>query len=273
MNRIRWNPGKNSDLLIAVLGLLFALAAVTNALAQESEDSGERRSTWTEYSLAEGDQDKAPAVRERNFAPLVTDGSRSTAKDSRRLAKVTAAASRKPNTDFWFYAADVELFNDRDLDGYYHGIDILFDADTYFTEAEVYAVLYLSLEGGPWNEFAATENFTIFGAVPDDDYVVVTELVAGYPTGDYDVLIELFDAFDDSFVAFIGPEDTSELAFLPLEDADRDKPVFTDSVVIVEGGGGAAGGILLLALTVAALKRRYRFGLAALQAVLATERA
>ena len=112
------------------------------------------------------------------------------------------------------------LFNDQDRDGYYHGIDLLFDADTYYTVAEVYAVVYLSYEGGPWNEYGATENFTIFGSSSDDDYVLVSELLEGYPAGSYDILIELFDAYDDTFLAWIGPEDTSELAFLPLEDAE-----------------------------------------------------
>ena len=76
-----------------------------------------------------------------------------------------------PNTDFWFYAADVELFADDDRDGFYHGIDLLFDADTIYNSAEVYAVLYLSLNGGPWNEYAETDNFLLFGASADDEYV------------------------------------------------------------------------------------------------------
>ena len=50
--------------------------------------------------------------------------------------------------DFWFYTADVVLFNDNDLDGHFWGIDLLFDVDTYYDVADVYAVVYLSYEGG-----------------------------------------------------------------------------------------------------------------------------
>ena len=133
----------------------------------------------------------------------------------------------------------------------------MFDADTYYACADVYAVVYLSLDGGPWNEYAVTEDFTIFGSSSDDDYVLVSELVEGYPTGSYDILIELFDAYDDTFLAWFGPEDTSELAFLPLEDAGRDRAVGGGDVVVINrGGGGATGWLLLLCLALAAAVRR-----------------
>lgn len=158
-----------------------------------------------------------------------------------------------PNTDFWFYAADVQLFGDYDGDGYYYGIDLLFDADTVYTTSEVYAVVYLSLEGGPWEEYAETENFTILGASADDEYVIVTELVSGYPTGSYDILIELFDAWDDTFVADFGPASTSELYAQPLEDSERDAPAST--TVVVHEGGGSTGLLMLLGLVLIALRR------------------
>jgi hypothetical protein len=136
----------------------------------------------------------------------------------------SSAAAVKGSNDFWIYYADVELFNDDDRDGYFHGIDVLFDADTYFEVADVYAVLYLSYEGGPWNEYAVTETFSIHGATSDDEYVVVTELMSGYPAGSYDLLIELYDTWDGSFVADMGPEVNPELGYLPLEDFNRDDP-------------------------------------------------
>ena len=151
-----------------------------------------------------------------------------------------------------FYSVDVELFNDHDRDGYFHGIDLWFDADTYFAFAEVYAVVYLSRDGGPWNEYAITDNFTLVGSSSEDDYVIVTELVSGYPPGSYDILIELFDAWDDSFVAWYGPEDTSELAFLPLEDAASDVADTPDVIVVNRDGGGTTGMIFILLLSLAA---------------------
>lgn len=154
--------------------------------------------------------------------------------------RTSPSSTASAGSDFWFYTADVVLFNDDDLDGYYWGIDLLFDADTYFEVADVYAVVYLSYEGGPWNETAVTDSFLIFGASSDDEYVLVTELMSGYPTGHYDILIELFDSFDGEFLASFGPGDTSELSLLPLEDANRDEPFVDPPVVVVHGSGGGA---------------------------------
>jgi hypothetical protein len=161
--------------------------------------------------------------------------------------------------DFWIYDADVQLFNDDDRDGYFHGIDLLFDADSIYSAAEVYAVVYLSLDFGPWNEYGVTEDFWIFGASGTDEYVLVTELMSGYPTGDYDLLIELFDAVDHSFLTGFGPDETSALSFLPLEDFNRDAPIDDIPVAVSHGGAGAADAwtisILLLLLVVSATRK------------------
>lgn len=178
--------------------------------------------------------------------------------DGRTPEKSEARISESANVDFWFYAADIELFNDHDGDGFYHGIDLWFDADTYYSFAEVYAVLYLSLDGGPWNEYAVTDNFVINGTSSDDDYVIVTELLSGYPSGSYDLLIELFDTYDGSFVAWFGPDETPALAFLPLEDADRDIAEIPEVIVVHERGGGSTGAWFSLFLALAALVKRRR---------------
>ena len=184
------------------------------------------------------------------FEKLQTDGPRST--------RVTASTKQKGGdatlqsagySNFWFYDADVELFADFDRDGYYYGIDLMFDADTNYIAADVYAVIYLSYEYGPWNEYAVTDDFTLLGTSGTDEYIVETELVSGYPTGSYDILIELFDAYDDAYLASFGPDDTSELALLPLEDSTLDVATTgSPQVVVNSGGGGSLSWLLLLGL-------------------------
>lgn len=185
----------------------------------------DRESATSYYDRGGRARSSLQARTEDSYDGLETDGRRikpGRAVESGKTASSTAAA--KGSNDFWIYYADVQLFNDHDGDGYFHGIDVLFDADTYFEVADVYAVLYLSYEGGPWNEYAVTETFSVYGATSDDEYVVVTELRSGYPTGSYDLLIELYDTWDGSFVADMGPEVNPELGFLPLEDFNRDQP-------------------------------------------------
>lgn len=191
------------------------------------------------------------AISHDELDPLVITGSRS--KSTRAGGQqepsvgVSQSASQTPNVEFWIYDASVELFSDMDRDGYYFGIDVTFDADTVYSVADVYAVIYLSYDFGPWNEYVSTDDFTIFGASGSDEYSVETELLSGYVTGDYDILIELFDAYDGTFVASFGPEDSSQLSYLPLEDAGRDTPPGT-MIVVNESGGGSLSLLGLLAL-------------------------
>lgn len=231
--RIRWG----------LLTFFLLTIAATTVVAQTAS----RQSVTTQYTRAERDNAAPGRVSQDEFDALVTTGSRDSGKRSSVQSKSGAMTSTPASNNFWFYTADVVLFNDHDRDGHYYGIDLLFDVDTYFTVADVYAVLYLSLEDGPWNEYAATEIFSIHGSSSDDEYIVVTELVTGYPTGSYDILIELFDAYDDRFVASYGPYDTPELTFLPLEDSEWDTPYPPTTVVVTEGGG-SLGWLSLLAL-------------------------
>ena len=254
MNAVNGRNSPARRFYIGMVSAILVLSAARIALSAEeaAATSGDTDEIRVSRSLR-GDPDR---IREKNskleksesnYKALTLSGPRS-----------SPSADQNAGNDFWFYTADIILFNDDDFDGYYWGIDLLFDADTYYDVADVYAVVYLSFEGGPWNEVAVTESFPIFGATSDDEYVLVTELLSGYPTGEYDVLIELLDSFDGAFLAEFGPWDTSELGFLPLEDANRDDPHFDDPVVVVHGGGGATSwwmiSLMLLLLLGTALR-------------------
>lgn len=248
---------KQRGLLLALewtLMFLFACAALATASIAGAEESAATRVTETRQGPgAARESGDFAAVNTDERAPLVT----TTPKDlSTPAAKPRANAEQQESVygDYWIYSVDVELFNDYDRDGYYYGVDLLFDADTIYAVADVYAVAYLSYEGGPWNEYAVSNDFTLFGATETDDYVMVTELLTGYPAGRYDLLLELYEADTGLYVASAGPEEFFELADLPLEDADRDQP----SVVVTSGGGGAAGVLLLTFLAGIAWRRTVR---------------
>ena len=171
------------------------------------------------------------------------------AKTSRNspATKARTQVARNVDSGFYVYDAFAEIFFDEDGDGFYYGLDVFFDVDTDFAAANVYAALYLSRNGGPWELYFETADFTINGAVADDEFVVETELFEGYATDYYDVLVEIYDADFGDFVAEFGPADTSSLSVLPLEDQLKDTPVFVgNGFVQVSGGGGALGGTLLI---------------------------
>jgi len=239
--------------------LALTVSASSVAVADEVRASISRH-------RATGGRDNPTITSEstEEYESLLKSGSRGKTKSGSGTGKPGSVSAAAPSAslDFWIFDADVDLFNDDDRDGFYHGIDLLFDADSIYSAAEVYAVVYLSLDFGPWNEYGVTEDFWIFGASGTDEYVLVTELMSGYPTGDYDLLIELFDADNDSFLASFGPDETSALSFLPLEDFNRDEPIADAPIAVSRGGGGAADAwtisVLLLLLVVSAARKIWR---------------
>ncbi len=256
----------STHLNFAALFVAGLLALTVSGASQAAPDVTDNVRSSVSRHQAKGGRDNPALTSESTdeYESLVTSGSRSKSNTRGGFAKLGAGSdiAQSASLDFWIYDADVQLFNDDDRDGYFHGIDLLFDVDTIYSAAEVYAVLYLSLDFGPWNEYAVTEDFWIFGASGTDEYVLVTELMSGYPTGDYDLLIELFDADDNSFLTSFGPDETSALSFLPLEDFNRDAPIDDIPVAVSHGGGGAADawtiGILLLLLVVRAARKIWR---------------
>lgn len=244
--------------LLAGAVLLIAISATTSAAPAVEDDT--KRVTLSKHYQGDG-RENAAAIKESRdeYGELSLTGTRTGKTRSGANAKTASGESMSPNVDFWFYLADVDLYADDDRDGFYSGVDLLIDVDTYYSVADIYVVAYLSFEGGPWEEYAVTEDYTIFGTSGTDDYVIVTDLVSGYPTGDYDILVEVFDADTNDFLAFIGPEDTSELAFLPLEDMNRDATFGGDTRVTVNHGGGGSIGwptLLLLAFCAGFAVRR-----------------
>ncbi len=250
MKLFRRNRSLMTGLQLVVLSIALA------GHGANAEQQATRKTSTSEGLVSQGGAAANGGATTHEYASLVLTGERGKTAHITKQHEVTASGAPALNSFFWFYTADVELFIDRDLDGYFTGIDLLFDADTYYDVADVYAVLYLSYEYGPWNEYAETEVFTIFGSSAGDEYVVETDLVEGYPTGNYDILIELYDAYDNTLVATFGPEDTSELAILPLEDIGRDTPAGTTQIVVNSGGGGSPSWLLLGLLGAGALRRK-----------------
>lgn len=243
-------------MLITALGAVLLAGgamAASDSAATVGDTLSEKRVSRTQHFRKDGRSAARLASSGTEsideYSALESDGNRTTI-SSKTAGMEGTTTSQSFGYDFWVYTADVILFYDEDNDGHFTGIDLNFDIDTIYNSADVYAAVYLSYEGGPWNEYAISEDFTIYDTSGGDDYTLVTDLVTGYPTGEYDLLIEVFDAYTGDFVASFGPEDTSELSYLPLEDIDSDTPAVVERRVTItrEGGGGAAGLWMLLAL-------------------------
>ncbi len=141
-------------------------------------------------------------------------------------AKRGAATLSARKDYFYIYDAVTTLRQDRDGDGYHSEFRVRFDADVRVGDALVYARLYLRRAGeSDWYLYRETDDFWVYGQSGSDDYYVTTRLEAGYPTGEYDVLIDLYESGYAGIVATLGPLDSGALSYLPLEEIGLDVPI------------------------------------------------
>ena len=169
-------------------------------------------------------------------------------------AKKLSARGAVQQHDVWVYDAFVSLYRDHDYDGYYSGITLEFDVDTSAYHSDVYARIYLGVDD-EFYEYYTTNIFSIDGESSDDSLIVETELVQGFYPDDYEVLIEIYDAYSNALVAVYDGYDDADLVYLPLESKDYDRPQTAQVTVTTEYGGSMAW-LLGLLLPVMWLKRR-----------------
>ena len=169
---------------------------------------------------------------------IMSDTSKSTLKSKNSHA--VQKTSSDYYADFSIYSAVSFLHDDFDDDGFYQTFSVTFDADIYsYTDnpfGEVYALLYLSKNGGPWTHYYTTDTFIIEGESDLDEYEVISTFMSGYTTDHYDVLIDLYQVGYSDVVASLSSDDTDALYALPIESAEYDE-YYIEEVEIHHGGG------------------------------------
>lgn len=172
----------------------------------------------------------------------------------RKANKGYIAQSNNQNyyADFTIYGATSFLQDDYDGDGFYQTFSVTFDADIYsYTDnqfGEVYALLYISKNGGPWTHYFTTDDFLIEGDTDLDEYEVMTTFLSGYSEDYYDVLIDLYQVGYSDIVATYSSDDSNALYSLTLESADYDEPYVEPYIEIIEISGGGSMAMLILLL-------------------------
>lgn len=172
----------------------------------------------------------------------------------------SSSATSNIYRSFSIYSGFSQLIEDYDQDGFFQTFSVTFDADVIDTynidHANVYAELYLSKNGGDWVHYYTTDIFSIFGESEDDEFEVYTTLNQGYRSGNYDVLIDLYEVGYSDIVATYSSNDTNELYALPLESSDYD-PDYVEYHSESHGHGGSTSLLsLFLLLTLVIIKKR-----------------
>lgn len=134
--------------------------------------------------------------------------------------KQTPLISNKSD-DFSIHDAWFSLDQDDDGDGYFSEFTLSFDADFNGASADVYAEIYIATPGGAWQYLTETEVFTIFSDEADE-FILSLQLNFDYPTGDYDFLIDLYQAGAEGIVATLDDTDDVDLSRQPLEDKEHE---------------------------------------------------
>lgn len=190
------------------------------------------------------------AIAMQSALPLPTSKSLS-------LVRSHSYDSYESYADFSIYGATALLQDDYDNDGFYKTFTVSFDADIYsYTPnqlGEVYALLYISKNGGPWIHYYTTDDFLIEGNSPLDEYEIITSFLSGYPTDYYDILIDLYQRGYSDIVTSYSSDDSNNLYALPLESENFDEPytetyVEVTEVISVGHGGSLSMNIIILCL-------------------------
>ncbi|HVY65668.1 MAG TPA: choice-of-anchor H family protein [Gammaproteobacteria bacterium] len=237
--------------------LAFAAVALTaNAAAPDTDDTEERVTRSSEGRVADHAADE---LRDPKGFSTTRRATTDIAEKPRSASGTAFNTTKSTYGDTYVYDATTDLFYDNDNDGYFHHLRVRFDADSVFARADVYAEIYISADGNAWEHLYTTSDFAVWGTDPTDDYEVETDLVSGYSTGLYDVLIELHDAADGTLLDEYGPNESPQFSLRPLEDSTRDGAAGPPPDHGGHGGGGAMGWLALPALLAAlAVKRRHR---------------
>ncbi|MDP5040056.1 MAG: choice-of-anchor H family protein [Paraglaciecola sp.] len=239
-----------------ILRLITLLSVLIGCRAMAQDDTWSAQSSETQHNISSPIFSKHSGSNSKSLVQTMSKAGHSAQTKSSALHTQGAMSLQSrpvinnDENDFWIYDAWITLRNDLDYDGYVYRFSLEFDADTFYNEADVYARLYLA-RGEVFKEYHTTSVFTIFGENSEDSLLVDSELLQGFPTGDYELLIELYDAYTDELVAILDGNDDPDLYLISLESKDYE---YVESLVVVEGGSMAY--LILLLLPVFVFRRR-----------------
>lgn len=162
------------------------------------------------------------------------------------------SVSAYEDPDFWIYDSFVVLTTDIDYDGYYSSFKLEFDVDTVYASASIYAVIYTSTSD-EFVPFYTTDIYNINGDNTSDAIIIENDLVTGFPSNDYELMIIIYDADSNQAVAVSDGNDDADLAFLSLESEDFEYVKEID-IVYVEHAG-SMGILFIIGIAFAAYRR------------------
>ena len=194
------------------------------------------------------------AVAEESSSVETFSYSKSAKAEARKdRVKTNTITTQAYQSHVWFHSVDVYLSGDINNNGYYHRLEVEFDADTSLAYQQVFAEFTLLPTYGAERLYYTSSVFELFSDSSSDWLAVDTMLEHHFAADDYLLTVRLFDAQTGYLLAEISGFDDANLDYLPLEDYSRDS--YRDSSTSVEVSSGSAGIISLLALCLMSYRR------------------
>lgn len=192
-------------------------------------------------------QTSAHRSEQDNPSPAQKTASQGVLSGQVALKLAARPAATQVNQEYWVYDAYVSLHTDSDYDSYYHHFSVDFDVDTIYEHSDVYARLYLGVNE-EFREYHTTADFHIDGDSTDDQLTVETELLSGFYPDDYEILIEIYDAFTHELLAVADGYSDADLYLVSIESQNNEVIYVEPDVVVIEASGGSAGWLAVLLL-------------------------
>lgn len=155
-----------------------------------------------------------------------TQRSNSTRFNARDFSQFSHQHQNKPQV--WISDIGTLLFDDHDGDGYHSGFSMTIDVDSEYGDTEVYANIYLQSDTQTLSLLHKTSRFSVYGSTLGDEYRIDTELRNNFATDDYDVVVDIHDAWSDQLLDTANARGFSNLSHLPLESSDQNEDYLSD---------------------------------------------
>ncbi len=168
--------------------------------------------------------------------------------------KPAQASIQAYQSHVWFHRVELFLSGDLNANGYYHRLEVEFDADTSRAYQQVFAEFSLLPSYGSELIYYTSSVFELYRDSANDWLAIDTILDERYPADKYLLTIRLYDANSGYLLAEISGFDDVNLDLLPLEDYRRDS--YINSSTTIEVSGGTTGIAALLALCLLSVSRQ-----------------
>ena len=215
------NTGEESNMnKFTIASLFLIVSAVTSVANAESKStitystSGKSMSADINLMKEEIANNKALLLSDKVLGKQTGKTREQVIALKKQAAKNNLNKSMRKSSSFYFaiYDGYSQLIEDIDYDGFYRTFSVTFDADIVSQHkgltASVYAELYIRRNNGPWTHYYTTDSFNIHDDNTDDSFEVYSTLEAGFPSDEYDILIDLYEVGYEDIIASYSDADS-----------------------------------------------------------------